>query len=118
MAGRVPVTLEEKQAEKHRLAQAYRRKKRALWEAMKAQEPRIVVLEKAVRASNTPSEVLALLRGSWVLNAPDDVRFMALRIIDNHCNRMALREGRQTLDDPLPPDTSLYFVCRDLLRVR
>lgn len=118
MAGRVPATLEEKQAEKQRLAQAYRRKKRALWEAMKAEEPRIVVLEKAVRASNKPSEVLALLRGSWVLDAPDDVRFMALRIIDNHCNRMALREGRQALDDPLPPATSLYFVCRDMLRVR
>lgn len=111
-------SLEEKQAERSRLEKAYRARKRQQWLELCEREPRIKDFEKAVRQCMKPSAVLALIRGSWLMEASDDTRFYALKIISKHCDRMALREGRQILDDPLPPATSLFFVCKELLRVR
>lgn len=111
-------TLDEKQAEKQRLAKAYLARKRQQWAELVAQEPRITGFKKAIRRERDPAALLVALADSWVRSAPADVRYAALRIIDAHATRMVLRGGGQGLDDPIPPARNVFLTAREMLAVR
>jgi hypothetical protein len=111
-------TLQDKQEEKGRLAKHYRALRRSDWEAFCQQEPRIIQFGKDVRARKTSADVLAYVRGSWVVSAPQDARIYALRIVNAHADKMARAAGGEALNDPLPPKRNLFIAVRELLGVR
>lgn len=111
-------TLQEKQEEKGRLGRHYKAQKRAAWQEFCSIEPRILAFQKEIKRMDNPAAILAYLRTSWVMSAPQDARIYALRIIDKHANRMALRAGGEALSDPIPPKRNLFIAARELLRVR
>lgn len=114
----MPKTLEEKQAEKQRLARAYVIKKRADWLALCEREPRLVPLRKAIRAARDPSQLYLALADSWVRFAPADVRYAVLRLIDKQSDRIKRQQGGEALSDPLPPARSLFFAVKEMLALR
>lgn len=111
-------TLQEKQAEKQRLAKAYLSRKRAEWAALYQREPRLASFKKAVRRETDPARALLMLADSWVRFADADVRLAALRLIDAQANRMARQQGREALSDPIPPARNLFLAAREMLAVR
>ena len=113
-----PKTLDDKLAEKQRLAKAYKVQERQKWAQLCEQEPRIVPLRKAIRRIECPETLLLKLADSWVRFAPLEVRYAALRLIDRQANKIKVRNGGRELDDPLPPARNLYFAARDMLAVR
>lgn len=107
--------LDLKFAEKQRLSRAYKamvRKDRV--EAFQ-QEPRLRDFMRWLRHQNEPHELIAGIAESWLLSASSNVRTLALRLINRHCDRLNRFMGNEALDDPLPPEKSVYFHCRDLL---
>jgi len=63
--------------------------------------------------------MIARLEGQdWLLEADEDFRRLALRLIDKRIGRIRLAAGLIELDDPLPgaPD-SAFFIIKRLLRV-
>lgn len=113
-----PKTLQAKQDEKQRLAKAYRASQRAKWRDLCEAEPRLPAYRKALRRTQSPSAILAHLADSPLRRATPDVRYAVLRLIDRHCWRMLRRTGHLPLDDPMPPQTSVFFVAREMLAVR
>ncbi len=113
-----PRTLDEKQDEKSRLLIAYRAAKRAEWTQLCVLEPRLPAFRTALRRFTDPRAIVFWLADSWVRTAAPDLRHAALQQIDRHAWRMARQEGRPILDDPLPPQTNLFFVSRQILGVR
>ena len=111
-------TLQEKQDEKDRLSRQYKARQREKWALLIAQEPRLLAFKKELAKEENPRRIIERLRKSWIMHAPMEVRYAALRIIDAHANKMVLRQGGFILDDPLPPKRNLYMVARDLLGVR
>jgi hypothetical protein len=111
-------TLEQKQAEKQRLSRAYRARKRQEWADLFRQEPRLSAFKKAVRRQRSGAGLLILTADSWVRQAPTEVRFAALRIIDAQANRLARQQGWQALDDPIPPARNPFLIAREMLAVR
>lgn len=110
--------LQDKQDEKGRLWKAYRLKKREQWRELCTAEPRMIGFRKALRRSREPRQFIARLADSWLRDAPADVRFAALSLIDAHGDRMARLQGGAGLDDPLPPALNVFLASRDLLGVR
>lgn len=113
-----PRTLQDKQDEKARLSRAFRASRRAEWAELCEQEPRLLGIRSALRAIDDPRLLLIRLADSWVRTAPADVRIAVLREINRHAERMARREGRAILDDPIPPAINLFHASRELLGVR
>lgn len=113
-----PRTLEEKQDEKGRLWKRYRVEKRAEWNALCEREPRLAAFRSALRRCYNSKPILLWLADSWLRRADADIRHAALRLIDRHAWRQAQFQGREALDDPLPPATNLFFLSRQLLEVR
>ena len=113
-----PRTLADKQDEKSRLLRAFRASRRAQWTELCAAEPRLAGVRSALRAMDDPRTILTRLADSWVRTAPIDIRFAVLREINRHAERMARREGRAVLDDPIPPAVNLFHASRQLLGVR
>lgn len=111
-------TLDEKQAEKQRLARAYLAKKRADWLALCEQEPRLLALRKTIRASRDPVRLYVLLSESWVRFAPAEVRYAVLRLIAKQSDKMKRQQGGQGLDDPLPPSRNLFFAVKEMFALR
>lgn len=112
------LTLQEKQDERGRLAKAYRFAKREEWRELCEQEPRLIGFRKALRRTTDATGFLNRLADSWLRTASSDVRFAALQQIDKHADRMALRDGRSGLDDPLPPQRNVLLIAKELLAVR
>lgn len=48
----------------------------------------------------------------WLMTGHPDIRFMLLRVI---ARRM---EDKYGLNDPLPPETNMFFKAREILNVR
>lgn len=113
-----PRTLEEKQDEQNRLAKAYRAWKREQWAELTTQEPRLVEFKKALKSMRDPQQVLAFVAESWVRHAPEPIRRAALRLIDAHSNREKRFAGRPIFDDPLPPETNVFFTVKGMLALR
>jgi len=113
-----PRNLEEKQAEKQRLAVKYNRAQREKWKELCAREPRLAQLRRLVRRTTTPASTLLLIAESWVRHADQDLRHAVLRQVDRHANRMARYVGRAPLDDPMPPQMNVFLTVRQMLAVR
>ena len=111
-------TLADKQDEKGRLLKSFRASRRAEWEALCEQEPRLREVRRALRTLHDPRAILTRLADSWVRSAPADIRLAVLREINRHAERNARREGRAVLDDPIPPAVNLFHASRQLLGVR
>lgn len=110
--------LEKKLREKQRLSKAYRIWRRKEVRAILASEPRLSSFLRYLRrvTVDMADELIdAITVCEWLLHAPQPVRLFALRMIDNRCNRLNQQLGNDTLDDPLPPETSTYFRARELL---
>lgn len=110
-----PVTLEAKQAEKGRLAARYRAGARAEYRAMCEREPRLRTFHRDMRRA---PNVLIWLADHPLRFAPMDVRRAALRQVDRLAARVRRAQGLAILDDPLPPQTNVFFIARELFAVR
>jgi hypothetical protein len=111
-------TLQDKQAEKQRLAKAYAFHQRRKWAELIAREPRIAEFKKAIRREQEPAALLVRLSDSWLRFADQETRHAALRIIDAHANRMARQRGGEALSDPMPPARNVFLAAREMLAVR
>ncbi len=64
----------------------------------------------------TPAQFLAWLAASFLPRAHPDVRAIALRMIAQRADRIRIERGDQPLDDPAPPQTSVFIEARRLLQ--
>ena len=119
-ADKAPSALDKKMAEKQRLSKAYRVSQRERTKALLAAEPRLVRFLKYLRTirAGDGEELLEAVAESWLPEASQEVRLFALRMIDARCNAINRKLGFPELDDPVPPETSVYFRARDILRSR
>lgn len=103
--------------EKQRLSARYRKWKTSEARATLASEPRLRDFNRYLRRvqPQDAGELIEAVATSWLPASPQDVRIYALRMIDRHCNRLNLRMGNEILDDPMPPETSVYFLAREIL---
>ena len=116
-AEKAPSALDLKMAEKQRLNKTYRAWRRDHNRAVLAREPRLVGFMrylKTVQAEHA-GDLLEALRDSWLVRSTIDVRMYALRMIDARANRINRSLGHEALNDPLPPETNVYFEARALL---
>lgn len=115
---KAPSALEQKMEEKQRLTKLYKAWQREVRTATLALEPRLRAFHRYLRTVKPEQgdELLEQIRISpWLTKADQSVRIFALRLIDRHANRLARQIGREPLDDPMPPETSVYFEARALL---
>ncbi len=114
---RGPSELDLKQAEKQRLARDYRAWKRAWTREQLTAEPRLKAFRRYLKqvGPEDGEELLEAIGTSWLPAAPVDVRLFALRLVDQRCERIRLLMGIEPQDDPLPPETCIYFEARAIL---
>lgn len=113
----VKSAFEERMEEKQRLSARYRKWKTSEARATLASEPRLRAFNRYLRKIEPQDgdELIEAIAESWLPESRQDVRIYALRMVDRHCNRLNLRLGHEILDDPLPPETNVYFRARALL---
>jgi hypothetical protein len=114
-----PSALDLKMAEKSRLTKAYRIMKRAERIEILANEPRLLGFMRYLRSVGPEDggELLEALGASdWLPKAPQSVRGFALQRIARRQDKIKLMLGLVPLDDPLPPETSVFFEAQKLLR--
>ena len=116
-AEKPPSALDLKMGEKQRLNKAYRAWQRDHRAAVIEGEPRLRDFHRYLRkvTADQGDELIEQVTVSWLRDSTQDVRIFALRLIDRHANKLARRMGREALDDPMPPETSVYFKARELL---
>lgn len=109
--------LEKKMQERQRLSRAYRAWKRQWRADQLTAEPRLRDFMRYLRSvtPGTGGELIEAIRTSWLAAAARDVRLFALELVTRRCDRINRSMGFEPLDDPMPPQTSLYFQCRDIL---
>lgn len=110
--------LEKKMREKQRLSKSYMRWRRQETKAVLASEPRLAGFLRYLRTvtAETGGELIdALAACEWLRSASQQVRLFALRMIDARCNKLNQQLGFDTLDDPIPPETSIYFRAKAIL---
>lgn len=109
--------LDKKMAEKQRLTRAYKLWQRKVREDTLLEEPRLRDFMRYLRTvqPEQADELLEQVRGSWLMDASQAVRIFALRLIARHSDRLNRRAGNEALDDPMPPETSVYFEAREML---
>lgn len=114
---KVPSALEKKLEERQRLTRAYRAAKREERIAILAEEPRLLDFMRYLRrlTINDGDELLEALADSWLINASADVRHFALHLVGRRTDKLRQSVGLTELDDPLPPDTSVFTEARRLL---
>lgn len=110
--------LEKKMREKQRLSRSFRAWRRAEVKAVLANEPRLSGFLRYLRTV-TPEmggELLEALGAcEWLRAANLNTRIFALRMISVRADKLNRMMGNEALDDPLPPETSIYFEARALL---
>ncbi|MET0365634.1 MAG: hypothetical protein ABW169_13375 [Sphingobium sp.] len=114
---KAPSALDLKMEEKQRLNKTYRRWKAECNRAAVMAEPRLVGFMRYLRSVHAEhaQELLEAVRTSWLVTASQDVRIFALRMISARCDKINREFGVEALDDPLPPETNVYFQARELL---
>lgn len=114
---KAPSQLDLKMEEKQRLNKAYRRWRAECNRAAVIAEPRLVGFMRYLRSvqAEHARELIEQVRTSWLVSASQDVRIFALRMISARCDKINREFGVEALDDPLPPETSVYFEARALL---
>lgn len=115
-----PSALDLKMEERARLSKSYRIMKRAeRIEILKA-EPRLLDFMRYLRRITVEQadELLeAIEQSDWLMHAPQSVRAFALSRIARKQEKIRLNAGLVLLDDPMPPETSLFFEAQKLLRI-
>jgi hypothetical protein len=116
-AAQGPSQLDLMQEEKGRLQASYKRWQREHAKSMFVAEPRLKNFRRYLKSvgANDGEELLDAVRTSWLPASPVDVRVFALRLLDARCQRIRLLIGEDPLDDPLPPETSVYLEARAVL---
>jgi hypothetical protein len=109
--------LDQKMAEKQRLSRAYTRWQRQHIKDVVASEPRLRDFRSYLRQVTTgdAGELIEAVANSWLPSSSLDVRVLALRLIDLHANKINRVFGIMALDDPMPPESSVYFEARAIL---
>lgn len=109
--------LDKKMAERQRLTRAYKLWQRKVREETLVQEPRLRDFMRYLRTVKPEEgdDLLEQVRGSWLPASSQAVRIFALRLIASHCDRLNRRAGNEALDDPMPPETSVYLEAREIL---
>ena len=114
-AKKEPSPLDLKLREKQRLNRAYKAALRKDRLQAFTDEPRLRNFMRWLRRQADPVELVEGVSESWLPASPQHVRILALRLIDRHCDRLNRQFGFEPLDDPLPPETNVYFRCREVL---
>lgn len=103
--------------ESDRLMQAHKLYRKEWFENALARCPaemmKILRYVRAMPCADEDDFLNRIVKLTWLMNAEDDVKFMLLRVI---AKRMDEINGG--FDDPLPPDTNMFFKARELLGVR
>lgn len=109
--------LDKKMQERGRLADRYRAMKRIERIGILAEEPRLRDFLRYLRkvGPEDGDELVEALGDSWLRTASGSVRFFALHLIARRSDKIRQQLGLPTLDDPLPPETSVFFRARDVL---
>lgn len=110
--------LELKMREKQRLSKAFKAWRRQVVKETMAAESRLTGFLRYLRTvtAETGHELIDAIEASeWLPVAPQPVRIFALRMIDARANRINQQLGNSILDDPIPPETNVYFEARRLL---
>lgn len=110
--------LEQKIEEKRKLSRKYRMWKRQQVKEVLASEPRLGGFLRYLRTvtADTGKELIEAVQScAWLIAAPLPVRLFALRMIDARCNRINQQLGNDILDDPLPPESAIYFEAKAML---
>lgn len=110
--------LEKKMREKQRLSKSYMRWRRQETKEVVLSEPRLKNFLKFLRTvqPETGGDLIdAISVCEWLRSAPLKVRIFALRMIDARCNKINQQLGNDILDDPIPPETSIYFQAKAIL---
>lgn len=114
-----PSKLDLRMEEKQRLTKAYLASRRQRRAELLEQEPRLKDLIKYLRkvGPEDGDELIAAFQAcQWLRLAPAEIKMFALELVARKEAKLRLEVGEQPLDDPLPPDTSVYFEVRSVLR--
>lgn len=113
-----PSALDLKMEEKQRLTKAYLATRRARRAELLEQEPRLRDLIKYLRklGPEDGDELIEAVRESWLMRASQEIRLFALELVGRCESRIKLAIGLVPLDDPVPPETSVFFEVQGLLR--
>jgi len=114
-----PSALDLKMEERARLSKAYKALKRLERIEILKSEPRLLNFMRYLRSvgPDQADELLGAIAASdWLLTAPQSVRAFALSRIARRQEKIRLMLGLVPLDDPMPPETSLFFEAQKLLR--
>ena len=114
---KAPSPLDLKMEEKQRLNKEYRRWRAECNRAAVIAEPRLTGFMRYLRTvgAEQAQELIEAISTSWLITAPQSVRIFALRMISARCDKINRAFGLEPLDDPIPPESSVYFKARDLL---
>jgi hypothetical protein len=116
---KAPSKLDLKLEEKQRLTKAYLASQRARRAQLLEQEPRLKDLIKYLRkiGPEDGDELIAAFSAcQWLKVAGAEVKMFALELVARKEAKIKLELGFEPLDDPLPPDTSVYQEVRSILR--
>lgn len=114
-----PSALDLRMEERARLSKAYKSLKRLERIAILEAEPRLLNFMRYLRSvdAEQADELLdAIAACDWLMAAPQSVRAFALSRIGRRQEKIRLMLGLVPLDDPMPPETSLFFEAQKLLR--
>lgn len=113
-----PTPVEARLQERDRLSKRYRRLKRQEVREILAGEQRLRGFLRYLRTVGPEDgdDLLdALSECDWLRASPQPVRLFALRMISARVDKVNRSLGFEALDDPLWPETSIYFKARDIL---
>ena len=116
-AEKPPSALELKMRERQRLHRNYRLWQRDHNQGVLRKEPRLVGFMRYLKTvrPETGDELLEAIEDSWLRKAAQDVRIFALRMIAARADKLNRDIGREALNDPMPPEMSVYLKARALL---
>lgn len=116
---KAPSALDLKMEEKQRLTRAYKALKRAERVEILQEQPRLLDFMRylhSVTADQADELLDAIAASDWLMRAPQRIRGFALSRIARRQEKLLLLHGRVPLDDPMPPETSVFFEAQRLLR--
>lgn len=116
---KAPSKLDLKMEEKQRLTKAYLMSQRARRARLLEEEPRLKDLVRYLRkvGPEDGDELIAAFQVcQWLRVASNDIKMFALELVSRKEAKIKLELGFEPLDDPLPPETSVYFEVRRTLR--
>lgn len=112
-----PSPLDVKQQERQRLAKSYRLWQRAHNRSVLEREPRLVGFMRYLKSVQPQdgAELIDAVKESWLPGSDQAVRIFALRMIQARCDKLNRKLGNEALDDPMPPEASIYLRAREIL---